>query len=379
MINLTGKSVFVKTQEEYLSVLKIARFQGFKWARENHLNHIEIPFPNILIFYDNKTVTYSFEKTLLEASKIVEDEKKIKDAVKLVRTFAKYPDRTTLTDSFIKSLKLLADTVESQMEEVKQMTDEIFGLMECFPGSYINRFVEIILSEKGNVYFTAKNCTDKEDIICKLLEWCSRPMAKGEPYSSHKRNNEWREQLISSLNRYLGTNFGQEDMYWIYDQLGNAVNHKLTLRFIRSDFNMAIIYQKVKEVKQMERLTKISEIGNAYYPKCFEEPCCGMGECLDDKCSLMLDACKKLAEYEQLEEQGLLVRLPCKVGDSVFIIVGKDISKQKIRKVEISDNGIIFKTNKQKRTFSIAGFGESVFLTREEAEKKLEEMKKNGE
>ena len=48
----------------------------------------------------------------------------------------------------------------------------------------------------------------------------------------------------------------------------------------------------------MERLTKISEIGNAYYPKCFEEPCCGMGECLDDKCSLMLDACKKLAEYE---------------------------------------------------------------------------------
>lgn len=126
------------------------------------------------------------------------------------------------------------------------MTDEIFGLMECFPGSYINRFGEIILSEKGNVYFTAKNCTDKEDIICKLLEWCSRPMAKGEPYSSHKRNNEWREQLISSLNRYLGTNFDQEDMYWIYDQLGNAVNHKLTLRFIRSDFNMAIIYQEAK-------------------------------------------------------------------------------------------------------------------------------------
>lgn len=129
------------------------------------------------------------------------------------------------------------------------MTDEIFNLMEYFRGSYINRFGEIILSEKGNVYFTAKNCIDKEDIICKLLEWCSRLMAKGKPYSSPKRNNEWREQLISSLNRYLGTNFDQEDMYWIYDQLGNAVNHKLTLRFIRSDFNMAIIYQEVKEAK----------------------------------------------------------------------------------------------------------------------------------
>jgi hypothetical protein len=119
MIDLTGKNVFVRTREEYLSVLKIARFQGFIWARENHLNPIEIPFPNILIFYDNKTVTYSFVKTLHEASEIVEDEEKIKDAVNLVRAFTKYPDRTALTDSFIQSLKLLADTVESQMEEVK--------------------------------------------------------------------------------------------------------------------------------------------------------------------------------------------------------------------------------------------------------------------
>lgn len=120
MINLTGKSVFVKTQEEYLSVLKIAKLQGFTWARENHLNHIVIPFPNILNFYDDKNVTYrDVEKTLYEASEIIEDEEKIKDAVNLVRTFAKYPDRTALTDTFIESLKLLADTVESQMEEVK--------------------------------------------------------------------------------------------------------------------------------------------------------------------------------------------------------------------------------------------------------------------
>lgn len=120
MINLTGKSVFVKTQKEYLSALKMAELQGFTWARENHLNPIKIPFPNILNFYDNKNVTCrDFEKTLYEASEIVEDEEKIKDAVKLVRAFAKYPDRTALTDTFIESLKLLADTVESQMEEAK--------------------------------------------------------------------------------------------------------------------------------------------------------------------------------------------------------------------------------------------------------------------
>ena len=84
---------------------------------------------------------------------------------------------------------------------------------------------------------------------------------------------------------------------------------------------------------------------------------------------------KELKSYKDAEEQGLLVRLPCKVGDSVFIIVGKDISKQGIRKIEISDNGIIFKTNRQKRIFNISEFGKIVFLTREEAEKKLEEMK----
>lgn len=120
MINLTGKSVFVRTQEEYLSVLKIAKFQGFTWARGNRLNHIEIPLPNILNFYDNKNVAYNYsEKTLHEASEIVEDEERIKDAVSLVRTFTECPDRTALTNSFIKSLKLLADTVENQMEEVK--------------------------------------------------------------------------------------------------------------------------------------------------------------------------------------------------------------------------------------------------------------------
>lgn len=134
MIDLTGKSVFVKTQEEYLSVLKMAKLQGFTWGRENHLNLIEIPFPNILNFYSSKMVTYrDNERTLYEASEIVEDEEKIKDAVNLVRTFTKYPDRTALTESFIDSLKLLADTVESQMEEVKQMerlTLEEAGMME---------------------------------------------------------------------------------------------------------------------------------------------------------------------------------------------------------------------------------------------------------
>lgn len=131
----------------------------------------------------------------------------------------------------------------------------------------------------------------------------------------------------------------------------------------------------------MERLTKISETGNAYYPKCFEEPCCGMGECLDDKCSLMLDACKKLAEYEQLEEQGLLVRLPCKVGDTVYVPTRNFVSELRITMVSVNMHEAYFSWMLNSGIypnldgFSKSKLGKSVFLTREEAEKKLEKLK----
>lgn len=137
----------------------------------------------------------------------------------------------------------------------------------------------------------------------------------------------------------------------------------------------------------MERLTNISEIGNAYYPKCFKEPCCGMGECLDDKCNLMLDACEKLAEYEQLEEQGLLARLPCKIGDTVYRVNAG--AKQPIIPMTVSEVHFLCYKNERAVRFDAIGkedMGEScyrledigriVFLTHEEAEKKLE--MKNG-
>lgn len=144
----------------------------------------------------------------------------------------------------------------------------------------------------------------------------------------------------------------------------------------------------------MERLTKISEIGNAYYPKCFEEPCCGMGECLDDRCSLMLDACKKLAEYEQLEEQGLLVRLPVKIGDDIYKIPSKAnydlnvlngykannrVYHQKVYSIVFSQRGWFVQCDKDSihvpNVICVdVEYGKTWFLTREEAEKKLEEI-----
>lgn len=111
--------MFVKTQEEYSKILRIARLQGFKWAGGNHLNVIDIPLPNMLNFYADKSVTYNGDEKLLDASEIVEDKIKLKEAIAHVKYFSDNKNRMDLTDKVIDSMLLLANTVESQIEEVK--------------------------------------------------------------------------------------------------------------------------------------------------------------------------------------------------------------------------------------------------------------------
>lgn len=125
MINLANKCVLIRTHEEYENILKVAKKQGYRWygGKEAYPYPFEEQhIPDILKFYSNKELTRNASLTLgyelVKASDVIEYEKELKDAIRLVRIFVKSPDRT-LIDSLIKSLKLLADTVESQMEEVK--------------------------------------------------------------------------------------------------------------------------------------------------------------------------------------------------------------------------------------------------------------------
>lgn len=121
MIDLANKCVLVRTHEEYENILKVAKKQGYRWygGKEAYPYPFEEQqIPDILKFYGNKELTRNASLTLgydltlgyelVEASDLIENEKELKDAIRLVRT---------LIDSLIKSLKLLADTVESQMEE----------------------------------------------------------------------------------------------------------------------------------------------------------------------------------------------------------------------------------------------------------------------
>lgn len=71
----------------------------------------------------------------------------------------------------------------------------------------------------------------------------------------------------------------------------------------------------------MERLTYRTELGVSI-DKNEDCPTCSICRNCDippRKCKYISDALEKLADYEDLEEQGRLVKLPCKVGDTVYV------------------------------------------------------------
>ena len=91
-------------------------------------------------------------------------------------------------------------------------------------------------------------------------------------------------------------------------------------------------------------------------------------------CDKPFEALEKFNKYKKLEKQGRLLKLPCAVGDKVFIIVGKDISKQTVKKIIIREDSVIIEANK--RIFNKICFGKTVFLTKEEAEAALKGLER---
>ena len=139
----------------------------------------------------------------------------------------------------------------------------------------------------------------------------------------------------------------------------------------------------------MDRLTKRNKADTTYYyHKCFEK-CDGLGateKC--NNCVLVYDVCEKLGDYYDLEEQGLLLKLPCKVGDTVwdndygkpcpYTVTGfsfgtgegyidEPVSLKEVVYYYSNYSGSIT------GSFAVSELGKSVFLTQAGAEKKLKE------
>ena len=88
---------------------------------------------------------------------------------------------------------------------------------------------------------------------------------------------------------------------------------------------------------------------------------------------------KKLKEYKDLDEQGLLLRLPVPIGTTVYkfepLAKGTErYIKTTITRYEVFGDSIWF-TFANGLGRNIEDFGKYVFLTQEEAEQKLNEIK----
>ncbi len=125
----------------------------------------------------------------------------------------------------------------------------------------------------------------------------------------------------------------------------------------------------------MERLTEKSKVLDDYRLK----------DSSVDNCQ---EAINKLGKYEDLEEQGLLLRLPCKVGDTLYVngVLGVgEAEEYKVIRVDYHSNlstkrsefyieALLLSDPRNSIGFYDKEFGKTVFLTKAEAEKKLKEI-----
>ncbi len=103
---------------------------------------------------------------------------------------------------------------------------------------------------------------------------------------------------------------------------------------------------------------------------------CGKADCEDIRKALF-----KLAEYEDLEEQGKLPKLPCAVGDTVHSFSFGKILTFCVDSFVIYTDGIYARLSSKMKEYEflkidmdIADFGKKWFATQEEAEAALKEL-----
>lgn len=135
----------------------------------------------------------------------------------------------------------------------------------------------------------------------------------------------------------------------------------------------------------MERLTERDEFGNA---NIIEVDSAEFQPSLDfDDFNRVTNALNKLAEYEDLEEQGKLLKLPCAVGDTVYTNCSmqgwyfrKENQPYAAKVVFVGINGVdnyinVDFGNGHMLPFKFSDIGKTVFLTQKEAEAVLKELR----
>ena len=167
----------------------------------------------------------------------------------------------------------------------------------------------------------------------------------------------------------------------------------------------------------MERLTK--DNGKAFEPSRYSLTDISTYKIYDLFYEITFKVLQKLGKYEDAEEHGMLLQLPCKVGDTVYVdstilpiedmecyedidnkipsyfpgrVVSFRFAKRNWMKIAVKAKWLHewiddetgpesdYIDSEKKFTISLSGIGKTVFLTESEAEAKLKEMEeKDGE
>ena len=132
----------------------------------------------------------------------------------------------------------------------------------------------------------------------------------------------------------------------------------------------------------MERLTTEFQ-GYNQLCECLDTSCSVI--CKDNTCHLgcpIQNAFDKLAHYEDLEEQGLLLKLPCKVGDTLYQVISS-VEEYIVTTFGVYDNRLFVCADNMKTgicfSFNVDKIGKRYFLTKEVAETALAEIEKQYE
>lgn len=105
----------------------------------------------------------------------------------------------------------------------------------------------------------------------------------------------------------------------------------------------------------------------------------GIGE---KNADILTNAIEKLSYYEDLEEQGRLIELPCKIGSNMYSVEKWFDNEEEYAVFHyvfdgVEKAGLRLLYNNQKEDVCVFGFDElniSLFLSKEEAEEKLTEL-----
>lgn len=133
---------------------------------------------------------------------------------------------------------------------------------------------------------------------------------------------------------------------------------------------------------EYERITKNKGVGRFVKSDCItcrnhkddKTGCdfCGGSEICDKWCCGVLY--NRLAELEDKIEQGTLLELACKKGDKVYQADCVRVYELTVLGIRVFNNKFYYET--QGVGFDNTAIGQSIFLTREEAEKRLKEIQK---